>query len=103
MDHVYGTQNSRLNKGAFGRDTVARQNIYLLSNQLKESFISFASSQCETGLVLSLLRLLPTLPTGFFRSRRDLHSEKLALRNNSPFSSKGVRSRDWLLLSDCSG
>jgi hypothetical protein len=97
------TQNSRLNKGAFGRDAVARKNIYLLSNQLKGSSISFASSQCETGLVLSLLRLLPTLPTGFFRSRRDLHSEKLALRNNSPFSSKGVRSRDWLLLSDCSG
>ena len=59
---------------------VARQSTDLLSNEEDERFVRFGQSPCKTGLMLRLLRLLPVLATRFFRSRRDLLLENLALR-----------------------
>jgi hypothetical protein len=42
-------------------------------------FFRFGQSPCKTGLMLRLLRLLPALATRFFRSRRNVLLENLAL------------------------
>src|ERR1035438_3888877 len=59
---------------------VPRQNNHLPWNQEDEELIRLDRSECKTGSMLWLLRLLPVLASRFFRSRRDLLLENLALR-----------------------
>src|ERR1035438_2383719 len=58
----------------------ARQNSDLLSDQVGGLCTCFGMYPCKTGLMVCLLRLLSIVPTRFFRSRRDLLLENLALR-----------------------
>ena len=59
---------------------VPRQNYDLLSNHVYRLGIRSGLSPCQTGLMLRLVRLLLVLFSRFFRSRRDLLLENLALR-----------------------
>ena len=59
---------------------MARQNSDPLSNQADEGLIRFGLPPCKTGLMLRLLRLLSLWATRFFRSRRVLLLENLAVR-----------------------
>src|ERR1017187_8779251 len=59
---------------------VPRQNYDLLSNQVYKLGDYLGLFTCQTGLMLRLLRLLVVLFSRFFRSRRDLLLENLALR-----------------------
>jgi hypothetical protein len=59
---------------------MSRQNSDLHLNQADQRCIPFCSHSCKTGPMLTLLKLLSTFPTRFFRSRRDLLLENLALR-----------------------
>ena len=59
---------------------VPRQNNDLPWNQEDEGFIGLGLSECKTGPMLCLLRLLPALVSRLFRSRHDLLLENLALR-----------------------
>ena|ERR1039458_8803376 len=59
---------------------VPRQNYDRLSNQVYRAGIHFGLFTCKTGLMLRPLRLILVLFSRFFRSRRDLLLENLALR-----------------------
>ena len=59
---------------------VSRQNYDQPSNQEYRPGINSILFACKTGLMLRLLRLLVVLSPRFFRSRRDLLLENLALR-----------------------
>ena len=61
-------------------DAVPRQNYDRLSNQAYRAGIQFGLLTCKTGLMLRPLRLILVLFSRFFRSRRDLLFESLALR-----------------------
>src|ERR1035438_944234 len=60
---------------------VPRQNSDLPQNQVYKLFINFCLLTCKTGLMLRLLGLLVFLSARFFRSRRELLLENLALRH----------------------
>lgn len=62
---------------------VPRQNSDLLSNEGDKLCVQFGQSPCKTDHMLRLLRLLFVPFAKFFRSRRDLLLENLALRSNS--------------------
>ena len=57
-----------------------RQNYDLVSNQVYKRGDYFGLFTCQTGLMLRLLRLFVVLFSRFFRSRRGLLLENLALR-----------------------
>lgn len=59
---------------------VARQNSDLLLNHDDEPIVQSGLSPCTTSRMLCLVKLLPVLVVIFFRSRRDLLLENLALR-----------------------
>jgi len=59
---------------------VARQNSDLLSYQVCRLGIQFVLFTCKTGPMLRPVRPLVVLFSRFFRSRRDLLLENLALR-----------------------
>ena len=59
---------------------VPRQNNDLQWNKEDEGFIRLDLSECKTGSMLCVLRLLPVLASRLFRSRHDLLLENLALR-----------------------
>jgi len=59
---------------------VPGQNTNLPSNQVYGLADKSARFVCQTGFMMRLLRLLPIISVRFFRSRRDLLLENLALR-----------------------
>jgi hypothetical protein len=59
---------------------VARQNKDLPSNQADDRWTQGGLPPCRIGLLLPSLRLLFILAIDFFRSRRDLLLENLAIR-----------------------
>ena len=61
-------------------EVVPRQNTDLSSNQVYRLGVNLGIFTCKTGLMLRLLRLLSIICARFFRSRRDLLLENLALR-----------------------
>lgn len=74
---------------------MARQNSDPLSNQADEGLIRFGLPPCKTGLMLRLLRLLSLWATRFFRSRRVLLLENLAVRQQLAVLKQKQR-RTWV-------
>jgi hypothetical protein len=64
----------------YGNTMQPRQNSNLPSNQADGRIAQRALNPCKTGFMIRLLGLLPFLFARFFRSRRDLLLENVALR-----------------------
>jgi hypothetical protein len=78
---------------------VPRQNNDLPWNQEDEGFIRLGLSECKTGPMVCLLRLLPVLASRLFRTRRDILLENLALRQQLAVL-KRKHPKPWLVASE---